>query len=281
MKKIAILSDIHNNLFTLNLFKRAASLEQFDNYFFCGDYITDGFEPNEIIEYIRSTSDYVIAGNRECSISEIKEYSSAIRWAPTMSTYRLISQENLNYVKELAISKTFDLESFKICISHGSPYNVREKVNFNNEEKLNQLIQDFNADIYVFGHTHCIDYRVYNQRTFINSGSLHALNDHKSSISYGILTLDQGKITYEQKIMQFDVDDYIEHIINSSYYRAFPIWSILNAYDTIDGVDYVNEFIHYVLKITSSDEEINQRWSELYHQFIQLKNPHTRYFEYK
>ena len=54
MKKIAIINDIHSNYLLLKLVLEDIKKYNVDDFIFCGDYITDGFD-NEIVFLIHRT----------------------------------------------------------------------------------------------------------------------------------------------------------------------------------------------------------------------------------
>lgn len=54
--KIAVLSDIHSNLLSLEMALDSLMKENVDKIFFLGDYITDGEDENKILKIIKISS---------------------------------------------------------------------------------------------------------------------------------------------------------------------------------------------------------------------------------
>ncbi len=272
MKKIAIISDIHSNMFGVEIFKKEIEKEKFDEYIFLGDYITDGDKTNEILEFVKFKSNNVILGNRENNILKLDKYINSNRWFPTMYAYKELSEENIEFLNTLNIYKEIIIESKKIIMSHGNPYDVAGTVNFENEETLDELIKDFNSDIYLFGHSHQMKYKEYRNRYFINSGAISRVNTDPCSITYGILYIDNKNIKYEQKIVKFDKEEYISYMINSKYFKENPVWGNICISSEILGINYYSLFIQHILSLEESDEYIESNWEDIYIKFAKENN---------
>ena len=63
--KIAIMGDIHENMIAFKKALEDSKKQKVEKYLFLGDYITDGDNPNEILDLVRKYADYAIKGNRE------------------------------------------------------------------------------------------------------------------------------------------------------------------------------------------------------------------------
>ena len=74
-----------------------------------------------------------------------------LRGNPDLDIFQIIyCKDNLDFIKKNGITKTVIIEGVKICISHGSPYNVRDLVYYDSYSLFERLINDFNADVYLF-----------------------------------------------------------------------------------------------------------------------------------
>lgn len=60
MEKVAILNDIHGNLFLLNKVLDYLKDKNISKFLVCGDFLTDGPDDNKIIETLRNLNAEVI-----------------------------------------------------------------------------------------------------------------------------------------------------------------------------------------------------------------------------
>ena len=155
MKKIAILNDIHCNYPVLDQVLKDLKIKNIDHYIICGDFLTDGFDNEKIVNTIRTLPATVIAGNREISLNNDQHiWQNKDRWTSMVFAYNSLTSNSLEYLKTLPITKTIKVEGLSICISHGSPYNVRDLIYKESKHFFNKIIKDFPADVYLFAHTH-------------------------------------------------------------------------------------------------------------------------------
>lgn len=274
-KKIAILTDIHGNLLLLNEVLKELKKENIDDYIFCGDNITDGFDNNEIINEIKSLTNNIILGNREKSIIEYdnKSWENKKQWKSMLYAYNSLSKENIKYLKTLNTYKIITIAGIKICISHGSPYNIRDLIYSDSYEKFDKLIKDYNCDIYLFGHTHKAFKTKYKGKLFINTGTLSLPTNKKAASTYGMLIINEKSIKYVQKKYKYDFEKIVEYYCNSDYYQICNEWCNLILYTLKYGIDYSNLFIEYLNKYCHDDEEKkNELWEEKFKEFMQKNN---------
>lgn len=163
--KIAVLSDIHSNIMALNFAIDDLKDKNIDKICFLGDYITDGENDNEILDIVKSISDYAIFGNRE---KYILDYSPSRKdfnnYKTIYTTYNNLSKKNLKYIESLKEYYIIQVEKFKILMIHGNQYYI----DTNNIEKVfDKIIDDFDFDICLFGHSHRYLYKKY--KTFYKS----------------------------------------------------------------------------------------------------------------
>lgn len=244
MKKIAVLNDIHGNLFLLNKVIESLKDKNIDKYIICGDFLTDGPDDNKIIETIKDLNAEVIIGNREETILDIKnkKFKPDIKSYPLFYTANNLSFENILYLESLTKYKIINYEGKKICISHGSPYNIRDMINFKDDLFFQNIKNDFPADIYLFAHSHRPFYKEYQNQVFINTGAINCILDRKKVTSYGIITINSSLISYEQVYLPYNIEEVKEYYLNSDYYKACPEWSMIILNVLNSGYNYIEAF---------------------------------------
>ncbi len=246
--RLALFADIHSNYL---VFKKAFEETKnmgIDKYIFLGDYITDGYDGDKILNLIRSIDHYAINGNREISIIEYdntknKDWNDYIQYFSMRYAYETLSKDNLAYIKSLEISKIFDIANKKICISHSTPYDIRGgRVIEGNYEIFDKLIADFNCDIYLFGHEHKRLFTEYKGKYFINPGSI-GLPAYERTYNYGILDITEEGIAYESKSVDYNIDKLWDYYMNSEYHEVAPQWCEIIIHTMKDGKNHGSMFI--------------------------------------
>ena len=259
MKKIAILNDIHGNLYLLNKALQYLKNENISLYLICGDFLTDGPDDNKIIDIIKYLPSYVILGNREETLITLEKNTSILseKMNPLYYTYLNLTKENIKYLKLLNKTQTIKVNNKIICLSHGSPYKTRDSLNQNSKEVFNNLIKDYSADIYLFAHTHKYFSKTYQNKLFINSGAVSSYIGKKQVSTFGILTINDAVTSYEQIELKIDFNELKNYYIKSNYYKAFPKWNNIILYSIKDGVSYNKLFSKEYIDSLSLKENYN------------------------
>lgn len=275
--KIAVISDIHSNY---PVFKKAyddAISRGADTFIFLGDYVTDGFDANKVIELIRNTNGYVINGNRETTIINYDKNKDE-RWSKYLYrrskkyAYECLSKENLEYLKTLPIYQIIGLADKKICISHSSPYNVSGDVFYNSYDVFDKLIEDYPCDIYLFGHEHKYYYTNYKNKHFVNAGSIGLPTD---GLPFKYVMLDINSDVKVEKIdIEYEYSELEKYYKNSEYYNYANVWCNLLLLVMKTGGDHILNFMNF-LKLRAKEKNIDisnfipdDLFNESYYEYI-------------
>ncbi len=244
MEKIAILNDIHGNLYLLNKALEYLKDKNISKFLVCGDFLTDGPDDNKIIDTLKSLNAEVILGNREEAILKLTPKSAELteKFDSFYYTYHSLTKKNLEYLKTLPTTKTITIANKKICMSHGSPYKTREIVAKSSLNLFNKLINDFNADIYLFAHTHRNFELEYRHHLFINSGAISMFMGKPKVTIFGILTINEDITIYEQVILEYDFYEVKKYYTTSNFYLRHPEWCNIILYILKDGIEYNTKF---------------------------------------
>ncbi|SOC79929.1 Predicted phosphodiesterase [Salinimicrobium sediminis] len=188
--KIAFFSDIHANLPALEAFFQDLGKRDIDAVYCLGDLVGYNVWPNEVVEEIRNRRIPTIAGNydfgigrnsNECGCAYKTEEEKANGAVSISLTNELISDRNRNYLKNLPahIRVEYQLkeEKLNLLLVHGSPRKINEYLFEDRAEKsLLRIMEDAEADIMCFGHTHKPYHRILNSGDDQNPYYRHAIN---------------------------------------------------------------------------------------------------------
>ena len=166
--KIALFSDIHANLPALEAFFASIDQQKPDAIYCLGDLVGYNTWPNEVINAIRQRHIPTIAGNYDYGVGRAsddcgcayKTDEEKANGAISISyTNQLIKADERAYLRTLPahikLEFQFDNDKLNLLLVHGSPRRVNEYLFEDREERsLLRIMQDADADIMCFGHTH-------------------------------------------------------------------------------------------------------------------------------
>ncbi len=188
--KIALFSDIHANLPALEAFFADVESRKPDAIYCLGDLVGYNIWPNEVINEIRKRGIATIAGNYDQGIGLMSdECGCAYKTEPEKEmgkisisyTNSLVKRDERKYLRTLPahIKVEFQLNNDKLnlLLVHGSPRKINEYLFEDREEKsMLRIMQQADADIMCFGHTHKPYHRILAETTEAKNRYRHAIN---------------------------------------------------------------------------------------------------------
>lgn len=230
---IALFSDIHANLPALEAFFIDVEKRNPDAMYCLGDLVGYNIWANEVVNEIRKRKIPTIAGNYDFGIGRTsddcgcayKTDEEKANGAVSISfTNKITGTPEREYLRSLPahIRVEFQLNNDKmnLLLVHGSPRRINEYLFEDREEKsLLRIMQDADADIMCFGHTHKPYHRVINSGTgetphfrhAINIGSVGKPKDNNPQGCYVLLTINQDSgvqnaESIQVKFVRFEYD---------------------------------------------------------------------------
>ena len=230
--RIALFSDIHANLPALEAFFKDAEARKVDQLYCLGDLVGYNIWPNEVIQEIRKRNIPAIAGNYDFGIGRTSDdcgcaYKTDLEKAngaiSISFTNQIVRQKERDYLRTLPahIKVEFQLNQDKLnlLLVHGSPRRINEYLFEDRDEKsLHRIMEQADADIMCFGHTHKPYHRVLNDagekdhfRHAINIGSVGKPKDGNPQGAYVILIFnDHSSVlnanSVKSELIRFDYD---------------------------------------------------------------------------
>lgn len=224
--KIALFSDIHANLPALEACLNTIDEQKPDAVYCLGDLVGYNVWPNEVINTIRRRGIPTIMGNYDQGIGLMSdECGCAYKTEPEKDmgkisisyTNFLVKPEERNYLRTLPahIRIEFQLnnETLHLLLVHGSPRKINEYLFEDRDEKsMLRIMEQANADILCFGHTHKPYYRVLSSmdenqiryRHAINIGSVGKPKDGNPHGCYVQLTINADSSIADKDAVQVD-----------------------------------------------------------------------------
>jgi predicted phosphodiesterase len=248
--QIALFSDIHANLPALEAFFTDVDSRKPDAIYCLGDLVGYNIWPNEVIHEIRKRGIPTIAGNYDFGIGRAiddcgcayKTDEEKANGAISISyTNTIVKEEERKYLRTLPahIRVEFQLNNDKLnlLLVHGSPRKINEYLFEDRDEKsLLRILQDADADIMCFGHTHKPYHRVIaiqengkeRYRHAINIGSVGKPKDKDPRGGYVLLHIqehssifDKNAIAVEFVRFSYDVEKAAKAVEDSPLPNAY------------------------------------------------------------
>jgi putative phosphoesterase len=248
--KIALFSDIHANLPALEAFFQEVETRNTDAIYCLGDLVGYNIWPNEVIDEIRKRGIPTITGNYDfgigrssddCGCAYKSDEEKEMGRVSIAYTNEVIKQEQRTYLRSLPahIRLEFQLNDDKlnVLLVHGSPRKINEYLFEDREEKsLMRIMEQADADVLCFGHTHKPYHRILNSgadgndhfRHAINIGSVGKPKDHDPRGGYVLLTIDEhssilnkDSISVEFVRFEYDVEKAAKAVEDSPLPNAY------------------------------------------------------------
>lgn len=226
--KIAVISDIHGNLYSLIKVLEDIDSQNVDSIICLGDLVGYGPHPNEVIALIRKRNILCIKGNYDASVVD--------------NAYTYIRDTNINSfslpwtVEELRVSNRYFLDNLpdnmlinilgkKVQFVHGSPNKINEYLTHNYDE-LDNIMEKFDGDVLVCAHTHIPYIKEFNNnKLLVNDGSVGKPKNGSPNSTYVILdffrnatpkvTIRSVKYDYKKTVKDMQLKHFPNSLIHS------------------------------------------------------------------
>lgn len=224
--KIALFSDVHANLPALESFFEDLEKREIDSIYCLGDLVGYNICPNEVIEEIKKRNIPTIAGNYDFGIGRrsndcgcaYKTDEEKTNGAVSISfTNEIINDKNRQYLRtlpaHLKIEFKLNNDQLNLLLVHGSPRKINEYLFEDRPEKsLLRIMEQADADILCFGHTHKPYHRILNSnnenqvryRHAINLGSIGKPKDKDNRGCHVLLEINEKSSLLDKKSISVD-----------------------------------------------------------------------------
>lgn len=202
--KIAIISDIHSNIYGLDAVLK--DISEVDKILCAGDLT--GYYPfvNQIIEKCISCNIISVRGNHDHYVVNggiLDDNKESIKTSVEL-TKKLISKKNLDYIKNLPKKIQANIDGKKILMVHGSPWDVLEGRIYPDYEDFDKFLE-IHEDVVILGHTHYPFIKKIGNLTIVNPGSCGQPRDY-NLLSY--VLWDTKTNVFKNKRVNFNIEEF-------------------------------------------------------------------------
>lgn len=228
--KIAAISDIHGNIYALMKALEDIDEQKVDKIICLGDLVGYGPHPNEVIALIRRRNIPCIKGNYDASVVDgaftyIRDNfinSFALPWA--VDEVRI---SNKYFLDSLPTQLKYNINGINILFTHGSPVAINDYL-FEDGDNTKTIMHNLKEDILVCAHTHIPSFKKFNDKLFINVGSVGKPKIGKPTPTYSIIEISDSN----EVLVSFRHLDYeFKKIVKDCTMLKFPS-SLIDSYKT-------------------------------------------------
>lgn len=238
--RVLVISDVHGNADALKAVLE--SVGGWDYVWVLGDLVDYGPEPHTVIDMVRDLRpDAIVVGNHDYAVA----YGVDCRCSPTLhelSVYtrefiskRLLSREQIEWLKSLPTKVVREVSGKKICLVHGSPRNplygylepnlpttvLREQLS---ESKFShgERARPVDAHTVLVGHTHKPMKTEVDGVPVLNPGSCGQPRDGDPRASFAIFDPETNTFTIHK--VKYDVEKVIEKLKQLQLENLYTAW---------------------------------------------------------
>ncbi len=177
--KVGIVSDLHCNLQGLDLALQA--MGDIDELLCLGDSIFEYRFSNDVVARLKQRDAHIIQGNHE----EVFMGSAGFRARDRPG----IDPGLLDFLAEQPYRRYLDLAGKRLLLIHSTPWEPRGEYVHPHSAKLDRFAEA-NADIVLYGHTHCQVVKRIGEVLVINPGSAGDARDSRNDRQLSCAILD-------------------------------------------------------------------------------------------
>lgn len=219
--KIAAISDIHGNIYSLMKVLEDIDDQKVDLVVCLGDLVGYGPHPNEVIALIKRREIPCIKGNYDASvvdgaftfIRDTSINSFSLPW-----NVEEIRASNKYYLSQLPTKLNYDINGVKVIFTHGSPDKISEYL-FEDGENTKKVMDEITEDVLICAHTHIPSYKKFGNKVFINVGSVGKPKIGRPNATYALIEIKEDK-TIDVKFRELEYD--YKKIVKDAQMLHFP-----------------------------------------------------------
>lgn len=217
MRNIGVISDIHANIDALDAVFSDMKEKNIDMVLCTGDIVGYHTFPDEVVKRIQKENVICIRGNHDNDVVN-KQFN--ITRSPDIFrvTYDLLSDESLEWLATLPVTREITVEECTILMTHGSPSDLEEYL-FEGSEEATAYASECTNDILLSGHTHLPWVKEIEGTLFVNSGSVGKPKIGKPVATWAHIAVDGSSCSAEVIEVEYDCEKVAAAAENAGFDR--------------------------------------------------------------
>ena len=229
--RYAFFSDIHSNIFALEVVLADVADAGVDQRYVLGDLVGYAPWPNEVLDRLRDEAIPIVMGNYddgtgfgrdECGCAYTHPVETAYGEAGFAWTKANTNDANKAWLRTLAPQIRFEADGLRFLLVHGSPRKMNEYLYEDKPDStFARIAADANADVIVCGHTHRPYDKIVGATRFINDGSAGKPKDGDPRCCWALVETSPAGLTVEFRRVEYDIDAAAQGILASELPHEF------------------------------------------------------------
>jgi putative phosphoesterase len=220
--RVGLISDIHGNLLALDAVLAELEREHVDRLVCLGD-VESGPQANEALTRVRELGCPVVMGNwDDMSIHGVPEPTDELEeklFATAAWWSEKLTDESRAFINTFMPTVEVSLDGETMLCFHGSPQSFDHWISATTPDaEVKEMLGELNHPIFAGGHTHLQMLRRYSSKLIVNPGSVglpfRIYRPGKIEIGrwaeYGIVSAEDGRIAFDLRRTEFDVDAHLQ-----------------------------------------------------------------------
>jgi len=228
--KIAIIADIHGNIQALEAVLRDIDRSDIDKVVVNGDLVNRGPNSVAVMKIVFENKFEVTLGNHDDLVKMWIDRDETVPeswfddpfWKSTaIVADQLESAGWIDAIRKLPQTYRIKIpDAPTILISHGSPRHYREGYGtYLSDESIADIVQSYQADIFIGSHTHLPLERQWGGRLFYNTGAVGTPFNRDPRAQYLVLSLRGSRWDAEFREIEYDRDGALADFENTGYVK--------------------------------------------------------------
>ncbi len=218
--KIAVISDIHSNIYALEEVLKDVKQRNVDLVVCTGDLVGYGTRPNEVINLIRENKILTIMGNYDDAIGNYKivcgcdypDPKDAEKAGLSMSfTANETTDYNKEFLRNLLEEVVIKVGNKTIRFVHGSTRLINEYLKEDSKE-AKEVMKDLKEDILVCGHTHIPYIKKYGEKLLVNAGSVGKPKTNNPNANYITIEIIENDVNIDIFEVEYNYEKFAKEI---------------------------------------------------------------------
>ncbi len=252
MTRIAILSDIHANMFALEAVIEDIQHQDIDEVLVAGDIVGRGPQGSAVTKRIMKLGWKSVRGNHESYTLSFRAEMIAENcltspeWAAARWIAAELDDEDANFLQSFPFTLTSSLVP-ELRVFHGSPRGNRDGIApWTGREKCEQDLLAIKEHLFVCGHTHRILLRKFSTGIIVNAGSVGLPFNGEHRAQYAILEFEEERLkSVTFRAVPYDKEGFLAYFESSGFAQSGGIIAHLIKMELQTAAPYLTPFLRW------------------------------------
>ena len=268
-RRVAVLSDIHSNVWALEACLEDAKKQGADCFVFLGDYVSGlsgAAQTLDVIEQLRKQyPTCCIRGNRERYMLEqqsgqkvcVPGSDSGTMWF----TYQQLRPKDLEFFQSLPFYDQIQINGVTLEIAHATMDQDRYLF-VPGDDRIDHVVGQMEQKYLLCGHSHKPYQYQARGKTVFNPGSVGQPFGSGYQARYALMDVQADGVCWSMRRVDYDVEAMIRSQFQSGLTQVGKCWAISDLYGALTGEKTTTKLLTEMFKHPEESLEDEQLWQQ-------------------